>query len=160
MVLPRLKVWSQLSIWWKKVMRGGCHTLSSFQPSHRDTKTPIHVEFVILPWEGDRGAATIRATQRIINASYNQCERFFLSWTTDVVITVEKVRAPNAGRLSEAPHMYWPHIWWLIQAVYRGVDCNERWLYAALIICCVDYMLRWLYAALIICCVDYMLRWL
>jgi hypothetical protein len=47
------------------------------------------------------------------------------------VITVEKVRAPNAD-------MYWLHIWWLNQAVERGVDCNERWLYAALIIHCVD----------------------
>jgi hypothetical protein len=34
--------------------------------------------------------------------------------------------------------MYWPHIWWLNQAVERGVDCNERWLYAELIIHCVD----------------------
>jgi hypothetical protein len=32
------------------------------------------------------------------------------------VITVAKVRAPNADRRSGAPHMYWPHIWWLIQA--------------------------------------------
>jgi hypothetical protein len=32
------------------------------------------------------------------------------------VITVEKVRAPNAGRRSGAPHLYWPQ-WWLIQAV-------------------------------------------
>jgi hypothetical protein len=39
----------------------------------------------------------------------------------DVVITVEKVRAPNAGRRSRAPH-----IWWLNQAVTRGIDCNER----------------------------------
>jgi hypothetical protein len=46
----------------------------------------------------------------------------------DVVITVEKVRAPNAGRHSGAPYMYWPHIWWLNQAVTRGVDYarNER----------------------------------
>jgi hypothetical protein len=36
--------------------------------------------------------------------------------------------------------MYWPHIWWLYQAVTRGVDCNERGLYAALIIHCVDCM--------------------
>jgi hypothetical protein len=34
--------------------------------------------------------------------------------------------------------MYWPHIWWLIHAVKRGVDCNERYLYTALIIRCVD----------------------
>jgi hypothetical protein len=34
--------------------------------------------------------------------------------------------------------MYWPHIWWLNKAVTRGVDCNERLLYAALIIHCVD----------------------
>jgi hypothetical protein len=34
--------------------------------------------------------------------------------------------------------MYWPHIWWLNQAVTRGVDCNERCLYVALIIHCVD----------------------
>jgi hypothetical protein len=34
--------------------------------------------------------------------------------------------------------MYWSHIWWLIQTVERGVDCNERSLYAALIIHCVD----------------------
>jgi hypothetical protein len=31
------------------------------------------------------------------------------------------------------------HILWLIQAVKRGVDCNERWLYAALIIHCIAY---------------------
>jgi hypothetical protein len=62
----------------------------------------------------------------------------FRSWTTDVVITVEKVRAPNAGRRSGAPNMYWPHIWWLNPAVERGVKCDERWLYAALIIFCVD----------------------
>jgi hypothetical protein len=50
----------------------------------------------------------------------------FKSSTMDVVITVEKGRAPNAGRRSGAPNMYWPHIWWLNQAVKRGVDCNER----------------------------------
>jgi hypothetical protein len=44
----------------------------------------------------------------------------------DVGITVEKVRAPKAGRRSGAPHMYWPHIWWLNQAVTRGIDCYER----------------------------------
>jgi hypothetical protein len=44
----------------------------------------------------------------------------------DVVVTVEKVRAPNAGRRSGATHMHWPHIWWLIQAVLRGVDYIER----------------------------------
>jgi hypothetical protein len=48
------------------------------------------------------------------------------------------VCAPNAGRRSGEPHMYWPHIWWLNQTVTRGVDCNERCLYAALIIYCVD----------------------
>jgi hypothetical protein len=62
----------------------------------------------------------------------------FKSWTTDVVITVEKVRAPNAGRCSGAPNMYWPRIRWLNHAMKRGVDCNERCLYAALIIYCVD----------------------
>jgi hypothetical protein len=41
----------------------------------------------------------------------------FKSLTMDVVITVQKVRAPNAGRRSGAPHMYWPHNWWLNQAV-------------------------------------------
>jgi hypothetical protein len=44
----------------------------------------------------------------------------------DVVITAEKVRAPNAGRRSGAQHMNWPHIWWFYQAVKRGIDCNER----------------------------------
>jgi hypothetical protein len=44
----------------------------------------------------------------------------------DVVITVEKVRAPNAGSRSGAPNMHWPHIWWLNQAVKRGVDSNAR----------------------------------
>jgi hypothetical protein len=45
----------------------------------------------------------------------------------DIVITVEKkVRAPNASRRSGAPNMYWPHIWWLNQAVKRGIDCIER----------------------------------
>jgi hypothetical protein len=53
------------------------------------------------------------------------------SCTTDVVITVEKVRPPNAGRRSRAPNMFWPHIWWLNQAVERSVDCMS-----------VDYMLR------------------
>jgi hypothetical protein len=48
----------------------------------------------------------------------------------DVVITVEKV---------EAPHMYWPHIWWLNQAVTRGS-----------IVISVDYMLRCLSIALIV----------
>jgi hypothetical protein len=43
-----------------------------------------------------------------------------------VVIKVEKVRAPNAGRRSGATHMYLPHIWWLNKAVTRGDDCNER----------------------------------
>jgi hypothetical protein len=46
-----------------------------------------------------------------------------------VVITVEKAGAQNR---------YWPHIWWLNHAVKRGVVCNERGLYAALIIHCVD----------------------
>jgi hypothetical protein len=50
------------------------------------------------------------------------------------MITVVKVYAPNAGRRSGAPNIYWPHIWWLIQVVKRGVDCNERLLYAAFII--------------------------
>jgi hypothetical protein len=31
----------------------------------------------------------------------------------DVVITVEKVRTPNAGMRLGAPNTYWPHIWWL-----------------------------------------------
>jgi hypothetical protein len=44
----------------------------------------------------------------------------------DVMITVEKVRAPNAGRRSGAPQMFGPHIWWINQAVTIGVDCNER----------------------------------
>jgi hypothetical protein len=48
----------------------------------------------------------------------------------DVVITED--------RRSGAPNMYWPHIWCLNQAVKRGVDYNEPWLYAALIIHCVD----------------------
>jgi hypothetical protein len=47
----------------------------------------------------------------------------FKPWTMDVVITVEKVRAPNA-------------------AVERGVDYNELWLYAALIIHYIDSVLR------------------
>jgi hypothetical protein len=46
------------------------------------------------------------------------------------VITVEKVHY----RRSEASNMYWPHIWWNIQADKRGVDFNERCIYAALII--------------------------
>jgi hypothetical protein len=50
------------------------------------------------------------------------------------VNTVGKVRAPNAGRRLGAPNMYWPHIWWLTQAVKRGVDCNERLLTIALIV--------------------------
>jgi hypothetical protein len=29
-------------------------------------------------------------------------------------------------RPSGEPNMYWPHIWWLNQAVERGVDCDER----------------------------------
>jgi hypothetical protein len=42
------------------------------------------------------------------------------------VTTVGKVRAPNADKCSGAPNMYWPHLWWLIQAVERGVDCNDH----------------------------------
>jgi hypothetical protein len=53
------------------------------------------------------------------------------------VITVEKVRAPNAGRRSGVPNLYWPHILWLIQAVRRGVDCNERCINVALINQCI-----------------------
>jgi hypothetical protein len=45
---------------------------------------------------------------------------------------------PNVGRRSGAPNMFLPHIWWLIQAVKRGVDCNERCIYAELIIHCTD----------------------
>jgi hypothetical protein len=41
----------------------------------------------------------------------------FKSWTTDIVLKVGKVLQPNADRRSGVPHMYWPHIWWLIQAV-------------------------------------------
>jgi hypothetical protein len=63
----------------------------------------------------------------------------FKYWTTAVVITVGKVRAPSAGRRTAgAPNMYWPHIWWLIQAVKIGVDCKERYMYAALVIHCID----------------------
>jgi hypothetical protein len=61
----------------------------------------------------------------------------FKSRTMDVVITVKKVRASNAGRRSGVSNMYWSHIWWVNHAVKRGVDCNERWLYTALIIHCV-----------------------
>jgi hypothetical protein len=61
------------------------------------------------------GSATIRAMQYIINASYNQRQRFFLlsPEPTDVVITVEKVRPPNAGRRSGAPNMLNRPIKWL-----------------------------------------------
>jgi hypothetical protein len=54
------------------------------------------------------------------------------------VIIVEKMRAPNAGKRLGAQNMYWPRIRWLIQAVKRGVDCNERCIYAALIIHWID----------------------
>jgi hypothetical protein len=33
-----------------------------------------------------------------------------------------------------AAKIYWPHIWWLIQAVQRVIDCNERCIYSVLII--------------------------
>jgi hypothetical protein len=46
------------------------------------------------------------------------------SLSTDVVTTVGKRRAPNADRRSGAPNVYWPHVWLLIQAVKRSVDCN------------------------------------
>jgi hypothetical protein len=52
-----------------------------------------------------------------------------------VVITVEKVRAPYAGRRSGAPNMYWPHIWWLRKK--------------ALIVMSVDFLLQLLSIALI-----------
>jgi hypothetical protein len=65
----------------------------------------------------------------------------FKSWTPDVVITVEIVRAPNADRRSGAPHMYWPHIQYSM--VVNSSSVKRRWLYdalinAALIIHCVD----------------------
>jgi hypothetical protein len=37
------------------------------------------------------------------------------SGSTTLMITVEN-----------GSDMYWPHIWWLNQAVERGVDYNER----------------------------------
>jgi hypothetical protein len=43
-----------------------------------------------------------------------------------VGITVGKERPPNADRRLGEQNMYWPHIWWLIQAAKRGVDCNEH----------------------------------
>jgi hypothetical protein len=52
----------------------------------------------------------------------------------DAMITVEKVRAPNSGRRSGEPNMYWPQIWWLNHAVKRSFDCNERGLSIALIV--------------------------
>jgi hypothetical protein len=54
------------------------------------------------------------------------------SWTTDVVITVENEQAFGIAKHVLASHL------WLIQAVERAVDCNERCTYAALIIHCVD----------------------
>jgi hypothetical protein len=42
----------------------------------------------------------------------------------DVVITVEKVCAPNAGRHLGAPNMYWPHIWLLNHAVEISCRLN------------------------------------
>jgi hypothetical protein len=72
-------------------------------------------------------------------------------WTIDDLI--RKVRVPKEGRPSGASHMCGPHVWCLICAVRRGVDCNEQCAYAALIIHCVDYLLRWLYTA----CVDWII---
>jgi hypothetical protein len=52
----------------------------------------------------------------------------FKSWTTDVVITVEKVSDKHV--LAS----------YLVVKSHSGcVDCNERWLYSALIIHCVDF---------------------
>jgi hypothetical protein len=53
------------------------------------------------------GSATIYATQWIINASYNQHQRF----------SPLSPEPQMLGLQSGAPNMYWPHIWWLIQAV-------------------------------------------
>jgi hypothetical protein len=65
------------------------------------------------------GFAMIHATQRIINASYNQRQRFFKSLTMDGEIAEGNVRAPNASRLLRAPNIYWPHISWLFQTVKK-----------------------------------------
>jgi hypothetical protein len=48
------------------------------------------------------------------------------SRTTDVVITVDKVRAPNAGRRSGALNMYWTHIWWKEALIVMSVDYTLR----------------------------------
>jgi hypothetical protein len=50
----------------------------------------------------------------------------------DIVITVEKMRAPNAGRRSGAPHI-------CIGLIFGGVI---KQLKEALIVMSVDYMLR------------------
>jgi hypothetical protein len=43
--------------------------------------------------------------------------------------SVEKVLAPNAGRRSGAPNMYWPHIWWLKPILYMHClgDITDFW---------------------------------
>jgi hypothetical protein len=65
--------------------------------------------------------------------NYQESHNFGNSATIHAV-TVGKVRAPNSGSRLGAPNMNWPHNWWLIQAVKRGVDSNEHCIYAALII--------------------------
>jgi hypothetical protein len=92
----------------------------------------------------ERGSAKIHAMQWIIiNASYNQ-RQGFLHLSTEPIGNVQifwdsegccdysrKIARTERRWRSEAPNMYWPHIWWLIHAV-KG----------ALIVMNVDYTLR------------------
>jgi hypothetical protein len=50
----------------------------------------------------------LQLTQWIINVSYKQRQRFFH-------LSPEPRMLWKSAR--GAPNMYWPHIWWLIQAV-------------------------------------------
>jgi hypothetical protein len=70
------------------------------------------------------------------NAMDNQ--RIIKSKPTIFILFIYNLNHGCCYYSSGAPNMHWPHNWWLNQAVKKGVDCNERSLYTALIIHCVD----------------------
>jgi hypothetical protein len=84
------------------------------------------------------GAATIRATQHIINASYNQRQRFSILVLNHGRCDYSRKSARTESRqaFGSATHVLASYL------VVNSSNVKRRRLYDALIICCVDYSLR------------------
>jgi hypothetical protein len=59
------------------------------------------------------GSAAIHAAQQD-NQRIIQSTPTTFHLNPELGITEEKVRAPNDGMRTGAPHKHWPYVWWLI----------------------------------------------